>query len=95
MKLKLKGAFANPAAARASGHKMTFDHYRAFVCQLSGHEVEAREIGVEMLEQFMASDRDFQAMAEAGAEERFRVAREPDLEKPSDGARARRPASAT
>jgi hypothetical protein len=39
--------------------KQILYRYVAFVGQTSGREVEAREIAVEMLEQFMATDRDF------------------------------------
>jgi hypothetical protein len=62
MKLKLKEKelpavqllLALPAAA-----KQMLDRYVAFVAKTSGRDVEGREIVVEMLEQFMASDRDF------------------------------------
>jgi hypothetical protein len=35
------------------------DRYVAFVSQTSRRKVEGRKVAVEMLEQFMASDRDF------------------------------------
>jgi hypothetical protein len=45
---------AAPAATKQIRYR-----YVALVGQASGREVEAREIAVEMLEQFMATDRDF------------------------------------
>ena len=44
---------ALPAAA-----KQMLDRYVAFVGQTLGREVEARQIAGEMLEQFVATDRD-------------------------------------
>ena len=63
MKLKLKEKELPPVQLRLAlpaAAKQMLDQYVAFVSETSGREVEAREIVVEMLEQFMASDRDFQ-----------------------------------
>ena len=62
MKLKLKEKELPPVQLRLvlpAAAKQMLDRYVAFVGQTSGFEVEAREVAVEMLEQFMASDRDF------------------------------------
>ena len=62
MKLKLKEKELPPVQLRLvlpAAAKQMLDRYVAFVGQTSGCEVEAREVAVEMLEQFMASDRDF------------------------------------
>ena len=62
MKLKLKEKELPPVQLRLAlpaAAKQMLDLYVAFVGQTSGREVEAREIAVEMLEQFMACDRDF------------------------------------
>src|SRR5262245_47006717 len=58
MKLKLKGTspIQRRLALRAT---VKVTHYLVFVGQPSGRKVEAREIAVRILEQFMASDRDF------------------------------------
>jgi hypothetical protein len=62
MKLKLKEKELAPVQLRLAlpaAAKRMLDRYVAFVAKTSGREVEAREIAFEMLEQFMASDRDF------------------------------------
>ena len=67
MKLKLKEKALPPAQLRLvmpAATKQMLDRYVAFVGQTSGFEVEAREVAVEMLEQFMASDRDFRPWQE-------------------------------
>ena len=62
MKLKLKEKELPPVQLRLAlpaAAKQMLDRYVAFVGQTSGREVEVREVAVEMLEQFMASDRGF------------------------------------
>jgi hypothetical protein len=62
MKLKLRGKELPPVQLRLAlpaAAKQMLDRYATFVGQTSGREVEAREIAVEMLQQFMASDRHF------------------------------------
>jgi hypothetical protein len=62
MKLKLREKELPPVQLRLvvpAGLKKMLDQYVAFVHEGSGREVEAREIAVEMLVQFMESDRQF------------------------------------
>ena len=62
MKLKLREKELPPVQLRLvvpAGLKEMLDEYVAFVHEGSGREVEAREIAVEMLAQFMESDRQF------------------------------------
>lgn len=62
MKLKLKEKELPPIQLRlalSTAVKEMLDRYVAYVGRASGRQVEAREIAVEMLEQFMSSDRDF------------------------------------
>jgi hypothetical protein len=62
MKLKLREKELPPVQLRLvvpAGLKEMLDQYAAFVREGSGREVEAREIAVEMLVQFMVSDRQF------------------------------------
>ena len=62
MKLKLREKELPPVQLRLvvpAGLKKMLDKYVAFVHEGSGREVEAREIAVEMLVQFMVSDRQF------------------------------------
>jgi hypothetical protein len=62
MKLKLKEKQLPPMQLRLvlpATLKDLLDRYVTFVRDASGREVEAREIAVEMLAQFMESDRDF------------------------------------
>jgi hypothetical protein len=62
MKLKLREKELPPVQLRLvvpAGLKEMLDKYVAFVHEGSGREVEAREIAVEMLVQFMVSDRQF------------------------------------
>ena len=62
MKLKLREKELPPVQVRLvvpAGLKEMLDQYVAFVHEGSGREVEAREIAVEMLVQFMESDRQF------------------------------------
>ncbi|MFZ2062227.1 MAG: DUF2274 domain-containing protein [Candidatus Binatus sp.] len=62
MKLKLREKELPPVQLRLvvpAGLKARLDQYVAFVHEGSGREVEAREIAVEMLAQFMESDRQF------------------------------------
>jgi len=62
MKLKLKEKqlpavqlrLAVPAAVSE-----LLNHYTAYARQLSGRQVEARELAAEVLEQFITSDREF------------------------------------
>ena len=71
MKLKLREKELPPVQLRLvvpAGLKEMLDEYVAFVREGSGREVEAREIAVEMLAQFMESDRRVQAVAEARSE---------------------------
>ena len=62
MKLKLREKELPPVQLRLvvpAGLKEMLDEYVSFVHEGSGREVEAREIAVEMLAQFMESDRQF------------------------------------
>jgi hypothetical protein len=62
MKLKLREKELPPVQLRLvvpAGLKEMLDEYLGFVRESSGREVEAREIAVEMLAQFMESDRQF------------------------------------
>jgi hypothetical protein len=62
MKLKLREKELPPVQLRLvvpAGLKQMLDEYMSFVHESSGREVEAREIAVEMLAQFMESDRQF------------------------------------
>jgi hypothetical protein len=62
MKLKLREKELPPVQLRLvvpAGLKEMLDQYVAFVHEGSGREVEAREIAVEMIAQFMESDRQF------------------------------------
>jgi hypothetical protein len=62
MKLKLREKELPPVQVRLvvpAGLKEMLDQYVAFVHEASGREVEAREIAVKMLVQFMESDRHF------------------------------------
>jgi len=62
MKLKLREKELPPVQLRLvvpAGLKEMLDKYVAFVHESSGREVEAREIAVEMIAQFMESDRQF------------------------------------
>lgn len=62
MKLKLREKDLPPVQLRLvvpAGLKEMLDKYVAFVHEGSGREVEAREIAVEMIAQFMDSDRQF------------------------------------
>ena len=62
MKLKLREKELPPVQLRLvvpAGLKEMLDQYVAFVHEGSGREVEAREIAVEILAQFMESDRQF------------------------------------
>jgi len=62
MKLKIKHKELPPVQMRLvlpAALKADLDRYVAFVAETSQGEVEAREVAVQMLEQFMASDREF------------------------------------
>jgi hypothetical protein len=62
MKLKLREKELPPVQLRLvvpAGLKEMLDQYVAFVQEDSGREVEARQIAVEILAQFMESDRQF------------------------------------
>ena len=62
MKLKLREKELPPVQLRLvvpAGLKEMLDKYVAFVQEGSGREVEARQIAVEILAQFMESDRQF------------------------------------
>jgi len=62
MKLKLREKELPPVQLRLvvpAGLKEMLDQYVAFVHEGSGREVEARQIAVEILAQFMESDRQF------------------------------------
>ena len=74
MKLKLKEKELPPVQLRLAlpaAAKQMLDRYATFVGRTSGREVEAREIAVEMLEQFMASDRDFRQWQKLAQESVF------------------------
>lgn len=62
MKLKLKEKDLPPVQLRLlvpATLKERLDQYTAFLREGSGREVEAREMAVEILAQFIESDRDF------------------------------------
>ena len=62
MKLKLREKELPPVQLRLvvpAGLKEMLDEYVSFVHEGSGREVEAREIAVEIIAQFMESDRQF------------------------------------
>ncbi len=62
MKLKLREKELPPVQLRLvvpAGLKEKLDKYVAFVQEGSGREVEARQIALEILAQFMESDRQF------------------------------------
>ena len=62
MKLKLREKELPPVQLRLvvpAGLKGMLDRYVGFVQEGSGREVEARQIAVEILAQFMESDRQF------------------------------------
>jgi hypothetical protein len=62
MKLKLREKELPPVQLRLvvpAGLKEMLDQYVAFVHEGSGREVETREIAVEMIAQFIESDRQF------------------------------------
>jgi hypothetical protein len=62
MKLKLKEKEMPPVQLRlvlSAKLKGDLDQYIAFVRERSGREVECREVAVEMLGQFVESDREF------------------------------------
>ena len=62
MKLKLREKELPPVQLRLvvpAGLKEMLDEYVSFVHEDSGREVEAREIAVEIIAQFMESDRQF------------------------------------
>jgi hypothetical protein len=62
MKLKLKQKELPPVQLRLvvpAALKEKLDHYLGFVHERSGREVDAREMAVEMLAQFIVSDREF------------------------------------
>ena len=83
MKLKLREKELPPVQLRLAlpaAAKQMLDRYATFVGQTSGREVEAREIAVEMLEQFMASDRDFRRWQKLTQESVFE-SRESRIEK--------------
>ena len=69
MKLKLREKELPPVQLRLvvpAGLKEMLDQYVAFVHEGSGREVEAREIAVEMIAQFMESDRQFKRWQRRG-----------------------------
>ena len=69
MKLKLREKELPPVQVRLvvpAGLKEMLDHYVAFVQEDSGREVEARQIAVEILAQFMESDRQFKRWQRRG-----------------------------
>ena len=69
MKLKLREKELPPVQLRLvvpAGLKEMLDEYLGFVRESSGREVEAREIAVEMLAQFMESDRQFKRWQRRG-----------------------------
>ncbi len=69
MKLKLREKESPPVQLRLvvpAALKEMLDRYMAFVHEGSGREVEAREIAVEMLAQFMESDRQFRRWQRRG-----------------------------
>lgn len=69
MKLKLREKALPPIQLRLvvpAGVKEALDQYVAFVHEGSGREVEARERAVEMIAQFMESDRQFKRWQRRG-----------------------------
>jgi len=69
MKLKLREKELPPVQLRLvvpAGLKQMLDEYVSFVHESSGRDVEAREIAVEMLAQFMESDRQFKRWRRRG-----------------------------
>ena len=69
MKLKLREKEFPPVQLRLvvpAGLKEMLDEYVSFVREGSGREVEPREIAVEMLAQFMESDRQFRRWQRRG-----------------------------
>ncbi len=69
MKLKLKERELPPAQLRLvvpAKLKATLEEYIAFVREKSGREVEVREVAVEMLAQFIESDREFKQRQKRG-----------------------------
>jgi hypothetical protein len=69
MKLKLREKELPPVQLRLvvpAGLKEMLDQYVAFVREDSEREVEAREIAVEMIGQFMESDRQFKRWQRRG-----------------------------
>ena len=69
MKLKLKDKELPPVQLRLvipARLKGGLDRYIAFVRERSGREVEHREIAVEMLAQFIESDREFRQWQKRG-----------------------------
>ena len=69
MKLKLKEKELPPVQLRLlvpARLKERLDKYAAFLHESSGREVETREIAVEMLAQFVESDRDFRQWRKHG-----------------------------
>jgi hypothetical protein len=69
MKLKLREKELPPVQLRLvvpAGLKDMLDKYVAFVQEGSGREVEARQIAVEILAQFMESDRQFKRWQRRG-----------------------------
>jgi hypothetical protein len=69
MKLRLKDKRLPPVQLRLAvpaAVKEMLDDYVCFVRGASGREVDAREVAVEMLAQFMESDRDFKQFQKRG-----------------------------
>ena len=69
MKLKLKQKELPPVQLRLvvpAALKEKLDQYLGFVHERSGREVESREIAVEMLAQFIESDREFRRRQRGG-----------------------------
>ena len=62
MKLRLRDKQSPPVQLRLvvpAALKQMLDQYVGFVRGASGREIEGREVAVEMLAQFMESDREF------------------------------------
>ena len=69
MKLKLREKELPPVQLRLvvpAGLKEMLEKYVAFVHEASGREVEGRQIAVEILGQFMESDRQFKQWQRRG-----------------------------
>ena len=69
MKLKLREKELPPVQLRLvipAALKHNLDQYLALVRQRSGREVECRDIAVEMLAQFIESDREFKQWQKGG-----------------------------